>query len=90
MLDAATRFVDALPLSDRVAFWAIPSSMGGLRFATDRAAIKKDIRSAVGTYRPPMLAGLPGRSQFNISPSEGLLIDQGRRPPSGHERNLRS
>jgi VWFA-related protein len=79
MLDAATRFVDALPPNDRVAFWAIPSSTGGLRFATDRAAIKKDLRSAVGTYRPPLIGGLPGRAQFNVSAAEALLIDQGRR-----------
>ena len=78
MLDAATRFVDALPPADRVAFWAIPSSSGPLRFATDRGDLKKQIRSAVGTYRAPMIGGLPGRGQFNITPSEALLIVQGR------------
>ena len=78
MLDAATRFVDALPANDRVAFWAIPSSRGPMKFASDRAALKKDIRSAVGTYRAPIIGGLPGRAAFNITPGEALAINQGR------------
>ena len=79
MLDAATRFVDALPANDRIALWTIPSASGAFRFATDRTALKKGIKSAVGTYRPPMIGGLPGRASFNISPGEALLIVQGRR-----------
>jgi VWFA-related protein len=79
MLDAATRFVDALPANDRVALWTIPATTGAFRFATDRAALKKDIKAAVGTFRPPLIAGLPGRASFNISASEALLIAQGRK-----------
>ena len=76
MLDAATRFVDALPPNDRIALWTIPAASGAFRFATDRAALKKEIRSAVGTYRPPLLGGLPGRAQFNIAPTDSTRMSR--------------
>jgi VWFA-related protein len=80
MLEAAARFVDALPAPDRVAIWAIPPARSGLQFSSDREAAKRELRLAVGTYRPPMLGGVPGRGQFNIGRDEAIeVVDNGRR-----------
>jgi VWFA-related protein len=79
MLDAGARFIDALPAEDRVAIWTIPPSTSGFQFSVDRDAAKRELRQAVGTYRPPMLGGFPGRAQFNIGRDEAILIEQGQK-----------
>jgi VWFA-related protein len=53
MLDAATRFVDALPPGDRVAAYPIPATTSRVDLSSDRNAAKRVLRSAIGTYRPP-------------------------------------
>ena len=78
-LDAGARFIDALPADDRVAIWTIPPSKSGLQFSADRDAAKRELRQAVGTYRPPVLGGIPGRAQFNIGRDEAVQIEQGSR-----------
>lgn len=78
MLRAAAEFIDRLPPGDRVALWNLPASSGALSFTEDRDALKARLREATGTYRPPMIGGLPGRNAFNISRDEAVQIGDGR------------
>jgi VWFA-related protein len=72
MLEAGARFIDGLPPDDGVALWTLPGPGGTLRFTEDRAALKKRLRQAVGTYRPPYGPWIVGRD-------EAILVDHGRR-----------
>lgn len=78
MLEAASRFIDRLGPDDAVALWVLPGDGQTLRFDESRDALKKAVRQAVGTYRPLMTGGLPGRGAFNISREEALQIEEGR------------
>ncbi len=70
MLDAGARFIDKLPAADRVAVWTIPSTATSIQFLPDREVLKRRLREAVGTYRPPL-------AFWNIARDEAIAIDDG-------------
>jgi VWFA-related protein len=63
MLEAGATFVDALPVSDRLALWVLPDAKDALKFNESREAIKQRLRLAVGTYRPPYGPWMVGRDE---------------------------
>jgi VWFA-related protein len=71
MLEAAARFVDNLPIDDRVALWTLPQSTEPLRFNEDREALRKRLLLSVGTFRPPLGPWMVGRD-------EAILADENR------------
>lgn len=71
MLEAAARFVDNLPVDDRVALWTLPQSTEPLRFNEDREALRKRLLLSVGTFRPPLGPWMVGRD-------EAILADENR------------
>ena len=70
MLEAAAKFVDALPADDRLALWTSAQTTMSLDFDEGREAIERRVRLAVGTYRPSF-------GPWNIGRDEAIRADEG-------------
>jgi len=70
MLDAAVRFVEQLPVTDRVAAWVLPTPPARLSLNQPRPEVVAALRGAVGTAAQPT-------SLVRMTPGEAKAIEIG-------------
>ena len=66
VLAAAARFINALPSSDRVAYWTLPGRHDKLDFDESRESVVRKVRRAIGVYRPLSDPASPGFWDLNL------------------------